>query len=159
MSRIILTLFTLALMWPQGADAQKQVDQNVLRHAAGIASFCPGQWESDKCLKAVSLSNKDMGVMYAARLDAAGKKDSVEAVKNVCAAASVTEEEVEEEVPAYAFRSAYTECANGLYEISQATGIQPDPTHMQILISAVYCLNEAPQCAAIEKSMAAGRAR
>lgn len=159
MSRIALTLFALAFLLPQGAKAQQNVDRNVLRHAAGIANFCPGQWESDNCLKAVSLSNKDMAVMYAAKLDAAGKKDSVEAVKNACAAASVTEEEVEEEVPAYAFRSAYTECANGLYEISQATGIQPDPTHMQILISSVYCLNQAPQCAAIEKSMAAAQGR
>ena len=148
--------FTLTLVSFQASHAQAQsasVDQNVLRHAVNIAKLCPQNWESDTCLKAVSLSNKDMAVKYAGALEASGKKDSIEQLKQVCAAATVTEEDVGEEIPAYAFLSAYTECANGIYDISEQTGVKPNQQHYQLIVGSVLCLNKAPQCTVLERQM------
>ena len=94
-----------------------------------------------------------MAVKYAGMLEARGKKDSIEELKQVCAAATVTEEDVGEDVPAYAFQSAYTECANGIYDISEKTGVKPDQSHYQLIVGAVLCLSNAPQCKVLEGQM------
>ncbi len=145
----LFVLFTAPPAYAQAAN----IDKNVLRHAATIASICPGKWKNDKCLKAVSLSNKDMAIKYAAMLNAKGQKDQVEAVKQVCAAATVTQDEIDEDIPAYAFASAYTECANGIFNISEKSKVKPDQYHYGLLIGAVQCLNKTPECSLLEAQM------
>ena len=143
----------IALGFASTSPAQaQQVNKQVLAHAGQIASVCPQKWETQNCLKAVSSSNKTLAVNYATKLDQAGHKASVEQVKQVCAAATAG---TEGEYPAYALQSAFTECVNGLYDISQKTNILPDQSHYQLLVGSVLCLSKAPQCAALEQQMSA----
>lgn len=130
--------------------AAQQISPQVLAHAKQIGQTCPQKWETQPCLAAISSSNKTLAVNYMQSLEAKGKKSAMEQVKQLCAASTAA---TEGEYPAYAMQSAFTECTNGLYDISQKTGVLPDQSHYQLLVGSVLCLSKAPQCAALEAGM------
>lgn len=143
----ILTLLAL-LTIPSAAFAQGTLTQ----HARAIASTCPANWESQACLKVVSASNMDLATGYAEKVNAAGKKSAIEDIKQLCAASTAA---TKGEYPAYAMQSAFTECFNGLYDVSVKTGVNPDQSHYQLLYTAILCLSKDPKCAVMEKQMKA----
>lgn len=147
-------LFFAAAFGPN-AIAQ-QVSPQVMAHAKKIASICPGSWEQQNCLEAVSQSNLTLASNYAQTLDNAGKSGQLEPLKQLCAASTAA---TKGEYPAEAMNSAFTECANGIYEISQKSGVAPDQSNYQLLVAAILCLNKDPQCKMLERSMSQGAAR
>lgn len=158
MKTVLMTLFFLfftlgahAAIYNKRSETQGQAQQpqSVATHAANVSAVCPGNWENETCLFAVSKSNYDMTVNYATTLDNSKKSDSLEGLKQVCAAASVTEPNI----PAYAYTSAYTECANGIYDISEQTGVSPDQSHYQLIVAAVLCLSKDPRCIGLENQL------
>lgn len=147
--RIALLASLVLITMPAAAQAQSP---KLLEHARSIAKACPGNWEAQGCLSTVSASNMDLAVDYMTKLDAAGKKDAVEEAKQLCAASTAA---TKGEYPAYAMQSAFTECANGIYDISEKTGVKPDQSHYQLLVGAVLCLSKAKECSVMEQQMQA----
>jgi len=147
--------FIGALSTSTGAIAQ-QVTPQVMAHAKQIASICPGSWEQQNCLKAVSESNITLASNYAESLDNSGKSNHIEPLKQLCAASTAA---TKGEYPPAAMNSAFTECANGIYDISQKSGVAPDQSNYQLLVAAILCLNKDPQCDLLERSMTQDAAR
>ena len=148
-------VFAAAFGMATSANAQ-QVTPQVMAHAQKIASTCPGSWEQQTCLEAVSESNITLASNYAETLNNAGKSGQLEPLKQLCAASTAA---TEGEYPPAAMSSAFTECANGIYDISEQSGIKPDQSNYQLLIAAILCLNKDPQCGVLERSMTQGAAR
>lgn len=146
----ILSFSAFLLLPSTSLYAQQAVDQTVIGHAMSVSKVCPGAWETQACLKAMSLSNQDLAVNYASAVKNAGHEAEIENVKQVCAASTAA---TEGDYPAYAMKSAFTECANGIYDISERTGVKPDPSHYQLLIGSVMCLSQAKECAGLEQQM------
>ncbi|NCC21570.1 MAG: hypothetical protein EOM26_03810 [Alphaproteobacteria bacterium] len=115
-----------------------------------IAQQCIGNWESQACISILAQSNLVLAANYAEKLEKRGQKKATEAVKEHCAAATAA---TQQDVPAYAMRSAMTECANAIYDISRATKVEPDQSHYQLLVYPTMCLSEDQQCPAIEAGL------
>ncbi len=130
----------------QTNDAQK--------YAAGVASACVGNWQSQPCLKASSEAAMALTAKYMASLNQTGKTTQAETIKQHCAAATAA---MTEQVPADAMRSAYTECANMIYDVSEQTGIKPDQSLYQLLVAPVLCLSGDQRCSMIEQGLASYR--
>jgi hypothetical protein len=147
---IITSIFALMILF-SGASARAEEArpprQPASTHASDIGKLCPGKWEDASCLAAVSQSNYDLTLGYADAL--AKAPQAVESLKQHCAAATV----IDSNIPAYAYKSAYTECANGIYDISENTGVSPDTSHYQLLVGAVLCLSKDARCAGIESQL------
>lgn len=119
-------------------------------HAGRVADVCPEHWETPECLSAVSESNLVLVANYGATLDKRGKKKSLEQLKEHCAASTAGSRG---DYPAYAMRSAFVECANIIVDISNATRIEPDKSHYQILVGSVLCLDEDRRCSYVEEGL------
>lgn len=155
----VFTLFATLLLaaffgFSASSNAQK-IKPQVMAHAKKIASICPGSWEHQNCLEAVSASNITLASNYAQALDDAGKSNQLEPLKQLCAASTAA---TKGEYPPEAMNSAFTECANGIYDISRKSGVKPDQSNYQLLVAAILCLNKDPQCQMLEKSMQQGAA-
>lgn len=150
----LLSLSILALANPaaqaQQAQAQATISPQVAAFAKKIASTCPGNWENQSCLKDISESNIAMVSNYAQALDNAGKNEALEPLKQTCAASTAATKGV---YPPEAMKSAFTECANGIYDITTKTSISPDQSHYQLLIAGILCLSKDPQCKLLETSL------
>lgn len=109
-----------------------------------------GKWAGQPCLNAVSASNMALASMYGAALQQANQNAQAENLKQHCAASTAA---TQGEYPADAMRSAFTECANSIVDISGATGLNPDPTRYQALIGAVWCLTGDAKCASVEQGL------
>lgn len=147
------TVFAQSAAAPQGQAQQGQpqgLDQGVIRHAMTISKACPGNWGAQSCLRAMSASNQDMAINYALKVKEAGHEQELETIKETCAASTAA---TQGEYPADAMRSAFTECVNGMYTVSEKTGVTPDQSHYQLIVGAVLCMNNAPQCPQLEKQM------
>ena len=148
-------LFATVLSFSISANA-KQVTPQVLAHAKKIASVCPGSWEKQNCLAAVSESNLTLAANYAQSLDSAGKPEQLEPLKQICAASTAA---TKGKYPPEAMISAFTECANCIYGIYQKSGIEPDQSNYQLLVGAILCLKKDPQCELLEHSLIRGATR
>lgn len=136
----------------QPAPKEEAPSQNALNNARSVANTClGGQWEKQACLKAVSQNNLIMASEYAGALKEAGKAQEAEFIKETCAASTAA---AQEEFPAYAMRSAFTECVNAIPSAANATGILPDQSQFQLLVAAIQCLDKGEACTAIEQSLA-----
>lgn len=161
------TIISACFFWSTNADAQRyynkrsgsnaapsvtdKMPSNVsINHAERVSKFCPEHWETQECLSAVSESNLVLAANYAGVLEKRGKKSHLENLKQHCAAATAGSKG---EYPAYAMRSAFVECANIIVDISDATGIDPDKSHYQLLVGAVLCLDEDRRCDAVEQGL------
>ncbi len=126
------------------------VEGVALSHMNNMASYCVSDWEKESCLKELSSVSMSMATNYASKLDAANKKDAMETLKQHCAASTAA---LKISVPAYAMKSALTECINNVFDISAATLIKPDLTLYQLMTSSVMCLGKEPSCKNIEERL------
>ena len=141
---------TLAFLGFAPAYAAGAASEEALASAQLLGEYCPGQWESAYCLKAVSQSNMVMVSNYGGALQEGGKAQAAEQIKQHCAASTAG---TESDYPAYAMKSAFIECANTISTVAEQTGMTPDLSHYQLLVGATLCLDKAPGCANIEQTL------
>ncbi len=153
-----LMLLFILFLFPAQASAHitraetgtNTVSREARTFAGIIASQCPGKWKSQTCMEKVSESALVLAANYAAALQKRGFENAVEKIKKNCAAATAASRI---EVPAYAMESAYIECANMIYDISEETGLKPDQSHYQLLVSPILCMTEDKRCPGLESQM------
>lgn len=126
------------------------VSPDSMTHARNIANVCPNAWDSEACLKAVSESNLVMVSNYGAVLQEKKLEAQAETLKQHCAASTAAREQV---YPAYAMKSAFTECANIISDLVDQTKIRPDVDHYQLLVVPVLCLSQDARCVPLEKAL------
>ncbi|MCB1591959.1 MAG: hypothetical protein KDI90_05855 [Alphaproteobacteria bacterium] len=141
---------------PQESTVEKtsdgpNVEMNFAADAKAVALACPGNWESEICLKATSQSAMVLVSQYGAKLEHSGNKPAMEPLKQDCAASTAATQQ--DNIPAYAMKSAYTVCANKITDIATETGIKPDPSYLQLLVASILCLDKNPQCPMMEDSL------
>ena len=142
----------MGLLITQTATAQNSASTIGMTHAFRIAQDClDNRWESATCLKRISESTLVMASNYAATLKESRKLMESKKLEQHCAAATAA---AKQEYPAYAMRSAYTECANAISDIAGATNITPDLSQYQLLVGAVQCLDKTTACLGIEQGLA-----
>ncbi len=153
-SMIGIMLVVLCTNFGGYAQAQyyvsKQSNEPSVIHAKQVAGACLGQWEAQGCLSAVSESTLVLAANYAGVLEAQGKKSAVEQIKQHCAAGTAA---MRENIPAYAMKSAWAECANMIYDVSETTGTVPDQSHYQLLAGPILCLEKDRRCADVEQGL------
>lgn len=110
-----------------------------------------GHWEDQACLKSISENTLVMAANYGAALQKRGKNKDSETLKENCAAATAA---TKGEYPAYAMRSAYVECANKVYDLTESTKMSPDLSQYQLLVGAVQCLDKSRACKGVESGLA-----
>jgi hypothetical protein len=140
--RYFLPIFCVLIVLPFSASAQNKF--------YNYANICPKNWESQACLSTVSQIVYDMVTLYEKGLNNISRPNHIPALKEKCAAATAA---ANGEFPAYAMQSAYTECANNLYELSEQTSLKPQAESYQALIGAVLCLSKDPSCSGIESQL------
>jgi hypothetical protein len=145
---VVALLIQLAFIFP--AAAQGSPSKISQQYASRVSGACLGNWESQACLKAVSESSLAMVSRYAETLKSRGGSSALETLKQKCAASTAA---ITQNIPANAMRSAYTECANAIYDISEQTGVKPDQSHYQLLVGPVLCLSKDRRCSAIEQGL------
>jgi hypothetical protein len=140
-------ILACALILPQPAQAASSFTQN---DATNLASNCLGNWNSQGCLQVVSQSNLAMASEYGSALEQSGKKAAAESIKQHCAASTAA---TQGEFPAYAFKSAFTECANTMSDVFDQTQMAPDSNRFQVLLGAIWCMDGAQQCVNVENGL------
>ena len=138
-----LTIAALLLCTPGIAHASSFSRDN----ATQIANACIGNWDSQNCLKAISESNMIMVSEYGAMLQETNQKAAAETLKQHCAASTAA---TKGNYPAYAMKSAFTECANTIYDVTAQTKTDADQNRYQVLVGATLCLDGDARCKAVE---------
>lgn len=126
----------------------QQIDRMTLMHTQEIGAYCVGSWQSQPCMKALASTNLTVATLYSRALERKGQKKMHDPLLQGCAASTAA---VKREVPAYAMKSAMTECANAISDISEATKVKPNPTHFQLLVEPIFCLGGEPRCGKFEE--------
>ena len=144
---ILAALCTPFLASPARAQAVSAADRQLVQ---AVLAACPADWSAQPCLKAVSGANLVMAANYGSSLQQSGQAAAAESVKNHCAASTAA---TQGNFPAYAFRSAFTECANTLTDLAQQTGKAPDPVLFPVLVDATLCLSGDQRCAAMTQQL------
>ncbi len=159
---VVLTLAT----WSTSSDAQyikrqsqKSQNSGALGGPSGTATdfakraaqaCLNGRWEEQACLKTISENTLVMAANYGATLQGRGKNKASEILKEHCAAATAA---TKGEYPAYAMRSAYVECVNKIYDLTESTKMSPDLSQYQLLVGAVQCLDKSTACTGVETGL------
>lgn len=148
----VFLLFLASSSMPVQAQIQTETSasKTARNFARSISRSCLRGWESQQCLIALSETTLVLTANYAVALEKNKKADHVEQLKKHCAASTAA---MEGRYPAEVMNSAFTECANTIYDISEASGIAPDLSHYQLLVGGVLCLSGQPQCASIEQGL------
>ncbi|PCI55884.1 MAG: hypothetical protein COB36_03545 [Alphaproteobacteria bacterium] len=136
--------------------ALPKLNSVVSGHVKAVTSSCINKWEEQACMKALASLNVTLASTYAEALNNANKKSYMGGVKNHCAASTAA---LQVSVPAYAMRSAMTECINAMTTISQQTSVFPDPSLTQLAVSAVLCIGKNKSCGEIEHGLVAAAQR
>lgn len=134
------------------ARSAKPISAEERKYVQAVAQSCVGDWEKKTCLTTLAKVNKHIASYYAESLHKSGKKKRLEPLKQACAASTAAQTE---DVPAYAMKSAMTECANKIADISSATNITPNINLYQLMIAGVLCLGQDAQCASLEARLQA----
>lgn len=116
--------------------------------AAQIANACIGNWDSQDCLKVISESNMVLVSEYGSMLLKTNRATEAENLKQHCAASTAATQGT---YPAYAMKSAFTECANTIYDVTTQTKTDADQNRYQVLVGATLCLDGDPRCSAVEE--------
>lgn len=147
-----LSLLTLALFAfaPTTSHAENAPSTTALTYAKSMGQSCPGQWESQPCLKAASQSSLALAANYGGALQEKKLAADAENIKQHCAAATAA---TQGEYPAYALKSAFIECANTISDTATKTTLDPDVSHYQLLIATIMCLDKDAGCVEIEKTL------
>lgn len=133
-----------------------KLSSTVSKHVQAVTFSCLKQWEKQTCMKTLSSLNFTLVTSYAEALRGANKKASIGQLKNGCAASTAA---LKISVPAYAMRSAMTECVNLMADISDKTSIHPEPSLSQLAVSAILCIGKNKACPEIEKGLFAAAQR
>ncbi len=141
---------------PSQAAALPKLSSVVLGHVKAVTSACVEKWEDQACMKALASMNVTLASTYAASLHSSNKRSYMGRLKNHCAASTAA---LQVSVPAYAMRSAMTECVNSMTTISQQTSVFPDPSLSQLAVSAVLCIAKNKACSEIEQGLLAAAQR
>lgn len=147
-----LSLLTLALFAfaPTPSHAEAVPSATALTYAKSLGQVCPGQWESQPCLKAASQSSLALAANYGGALQEKKLNAEAEEIKQHCAASTAA---TQGEYPAYAMKSAFIECANTMSDVATKTTLDPDVSHYQLLVATVMCLDKDAGCVEIEKTL------
>ena len=156
-SAFLCFLISLFLCVQTVSYAVAQTNQNPsaesVYHAQKVAASCLNkQWTAPLCLKNLSESALVLSANYAGVLESKGMIGPIEQIKQNCAAASAG---TQGDYPAYALTSAFTQCANMIFDVSEQTYIKPDLSHYQILVGSILCLSRDPRCTSIEQQLKA----
>ena len=136
----------------QGAPGAEEPSAESVKYAVGVAGVCLGRhWDRPSCLRVVSESTLTLAANYAGDLQTQGHERVLEDLKQHCAAATAMTGE--EDYPADAMTSAFKECAEIMLDIATKTGVMPDPSHYQLLVGAVLCLELDSRCTFIEQGL------
>lgn len=119
-------------------------------HLKDMSQKCPKTWETQACLASMAESNRTLASLYAEDLDKSGHGQYLAEIKEHCAASTAASQI---EVPAYAMKSAMTECSNTIYDLTEKTQIKPPMSHYQLLITTIYCLDKDPRCQPLEETL------
>lgn len=125
-------------------------------HVTAIHESCVQNWGDQSCMQSISATSKDMLEAYAVALEKSGHKAQVETVKNQCAATTAA---AKTKVPAYAMKSALTECANTISDVVAEVTVQPDLVLYQLLVGSIFCLGKEEPCPVFEKGISAAVAQ
>ncbi len=131
-------------------EDSKQFDLSALPFMLKISQNCPNIWEEKPCLQSLAVLSHTMATDYSDRLEKAGHGDALEPLKQHCAAATAA---AEIDVPAYAMKSALTECINHISDTTEQTEVPPDLNMYQLAVSAVICMNKDEKCKSIEAEL------
>ncbi len=131
-------------------SAQAQIKPYVLRYVRDVYHTCAGNWKSAQCITSLASLSKDIVVDYAVKLETAGQKAFHEPLKQKCAASTAA---LQTAVPAYAQKSAMTECLNAIADMSQASDVKPDLELYQLAIGALQCVDKEGSCEAFENQI------
>ena len=157
MKKIILAI-ALAFAAVTPARAQTPVQQSmaiapspaVTQEAGFLAQACLSNWQAPGCLKAVSGAALVGAANYGSTLQQGGHPAEAEQIKQHCAAATAG---TQGDYPAYAIRSALTECVNTISDVAGKTGVNPDPNQYQLLLGPALCLSGDARCAAVNAGL------
>lgn len=155
MKLFLLSLFSFLLV-SSVTQAQTALDhkksQTSLDHAQNYARTCiNGRWGTKSCMDVMANSNSQLAINFIIALKKRGQEAAVKQIQETCAAATAVGKQT---VPVHAVSEAFTVCANKISDISDMTGIQPDTSHYQLLITSVFCLRNNPRCLGMEKQLA-----
>jgi hypothetical protein len=145
---LLLCALSAAPAWAQSASVSSPIGQE----ASVVAKACLSNWQAPGCLKAVSGGALVLASNYGVALQQGGHAGEAEQVKQHCAASTAA---TQGNYPAYAMKSAFTECANTITDIAGKTGVQPDPAQFQLLVGPTLCLSGDPRCSAVETGLKA----
>ena len=148
------TIFTCVTLMAFAAPVQAQSTASSLTKAelSSVTRSCISKWDKPACLKSISQSTLSMASEYHDALTAAGKATEAENLKQHCAAATAA---TQQDFPAYAMKSAFTECANIISDIVEQTQMMPDANRYQLLYGSVSCMSADASCPAIESGLSA----
>jgi len=155
MNRFIVKCAFVGLLFISfGAQAQMapQPSAMAVQFAQLVSKACLNkQWETPACLSAVSNSNLALAATYGSDLQNKGFAAAAEQIKQHCAASTAAREQA---YPAYAMKSAFTECANMIYDVSEQTKVTPDQAHYQLLVAPILCMSNDQRCLGVEQGLA-----
>ncbi len=135
----------------------KNTGMGVLTYVKGVGKACVEDWATQNCMKNLSILNRDTASFYAQNLNDSGRKDAdakMEELKQHCAASTAA---LKVDVPAYAMRSAMTECVNTISDIVDATKVKPNVNMYQLMVGSILCLQKDAQCKFIENQLKAAQ--
>jgi hypothetical protein len=135
----------------QDEERKGQISKAARHHAQSVAASCPGSWETQSCLQSASDTFLTTAALYAEDLDKNGQSGELENIKAHCAASTAATRL--DDLPAYAMRSAFVECVNEIYDMSERTKIKPDIELYQLMVMSVLCLDKDPRCSVMEDGL------
>ena len=139
-----------AIVFAGSAFAQGTPSPAVAHEASVVATACINNWQAPSCIKGVSAAAMVLTQNYSGALKQAGHTAEANDVVQHCAASTAG---MQQAVPVAAMRSALTECANDISDVSQKTGVMPDASQYQLLVGPALCLANDPQCASVNAGL------
>lgn len=134
------------VVYDKGSAAYK----GAIQHVRNMSAKCRGRWETQGCMKTLSNVSLVMVSNYAADLKNHNHMAAVETLKQHCAASTAA---LQVKVPAYAMRSAMTECVNHISDLNDQTGLRPDPNFSQMIVGAILCIDKNMACFLMEMQL------
>ncbi len=123
---------------------------NIYPYYMGAAKYCSHEWTSQICMKTLSEASLVMTSHFAEDLNNNNFGDHLEDLKQHCAASTAA---TKVKVPPHAQRSAIVECVNHIVDVSEKTGVKPDPNFYQLMVGAVLCFDKNASCMFIEQGL------
>lgn len=131
---------------PSNANIRPQV----MEYVGFVYESCASAWKTFSCVQSLSSLSRDITIDYAERLEKARQSKFQDSLKENCAATTAA---LQQEVPAYAQKSAMTVCFNAISDIAQASGVKPDLDLYQLAVGSVACIDQVGACKILEDQL------